>query len=265
MRCNTMFSISRRVCGVQLPLIVCSLLIFAIVGSFSFSGAQAGYVGSDLVWITMSDDQGRSGRAGIPNPFENLPPQANVPGHVREMITEKFAIQDGDEVLGYVDWLEAELVADPVASINFNLTAGSSDVTVTVSSATVAFSPLNNPAASAEAEVKLTDNGSSPATIETTGGNSGLFQAIFNGSSEYAELLGDSSVGGGDITFDEDTSGPIAGSVSSIQAQFAFELSAGDSASGSGVFTVVPEPTTAGLALCGCLLVTGSLRRRRRG
>jgi hypothetical protein len=56
---------------------------------------------------------------------------------------------------------------------------------------------------------------------------------------------------------------PIAGSVSSIQAKFAFMLSAGDSASGSGTFTVIPEPGTAVMLLCALAALAASRRRRR--
>lgn len=236
------------------------LLLLIAACCFPLAGAQADFVGSDLVMVTMSDTQGRSASAGIPNPYVNLPDQ--VPDHVEEMINERFAIQDGDDVLGWVDWLAADLDGDPVASIGFNVTAGGSNVTVGVSSATVAFSPLNNPPASAEAEVTLTDNGNDGAAIDVVGGETGLFKAIYNNSQEYVSLLGSSSVMGGEVDiFQEDANGPIAGSVSSIQAQFNFELSAGDSARGTGRFVVVPEPSTVVMLLGSCL-AWGSMRRR---
>ena len=244
-------------------LLVPSLLTVAVIGSASVGVAHAGYMGTDLVLVSMSDSQGRSASVGIANPFDNLPPQAQVPERVREMISERFELRDGNDFLGWVDSLSVELIGDPVASINFAVTAGGSDVTVTVSSATVTFSALNNPAASAEAEITLTDNGGAAATIDPISGNSGLFQAIYNGTQEYASLLGSSSIGGGAVTFSEDTSGPIAGSASSIQAQFAFQLSAGDSASGTGTFTVVPEPTSVGLLICAFVAFIGSHGRRR--
>jgi len=245
-------------------LLVFALLTIAFTCGVSVGVARAGYMGSDLVSVSMSDGQGRSASAGIVNPFDNLPPQAQVPERVQEMISERFELRDGPVVLGWVDTLGILLEGDPVASINFNVTAGGSDVTVTVSSATVSFSALNNPAASAEAEITLTDNGGAAATIDPISGNSGLFRAIYNGTQEYASLLGSSSIGGGGVTFSEDTSGPIAGSVSSIQAQFAFQLSAGDSASGTGTFTVVPEPTSAGLMICAFVALVASHIRCRR-
>jgi hypothetical protein len=244
-------------------VLVRALLTVAVIAGVSVGVAQAGYIGNDLALVTMSDSQGRTASAGIANPFANLPPQAQVPPFVREMISERFELRVGDDILGWIDSLGVELIGDPVASINFVVTAGGSDVTVTVSSATVTFPALNNPAASAEAEITLTDNGGTPATIDPLSGNNGLFRAIYNGTQEYASLLGSSSIGGGSVTFSEDTSGPIGGSVSSIRAEFAFELSAGDTASGTGTFTVVPEPTSVGLAICAFVALIASKRRRR--
>ena len=243
-------------------LIVRALLAFTFVCLFSLGVVNAGYIGSDLVVVTMTDGQGRSASQGIANPFANLPPQAQVPPFVQDMINERFQLSDGDTVLGWIDSLGVELIGDPVASINFNVTAAS-EVTVSVSSATVSFSALNNPPASAEAEVTLTDNnGNGAAMIETINGNAGLFRAIYNGSTQYAALLGDSSIGGGSVTFSEDTSGPIAGSVTSIAARFDFKLSAGDSASGSGRFVVVPEPSFAIFLLSSCATLAAARRRR---
>lgn len=239
-------------------------LAIALVVLLVPSAARAGFIGADLVVVTLTDDAGNSASKGIANPFANLPPQAKVPAFVREMLNERFALTNGDNTLGWIESLSADLVGDPVASISFSVTAGSSDVTVSVSSAMVTFSAINNPAASSEAEVTLTDNNANgAATIETVGGNGGLYRAIYNGSSQYSTHLGDSSISGGSVTFSDATSGPIAGNVSSIRSRFDFKLSAGDFASGTGTFTVIPEPATFGLLACCCVaLATANLRRR---
>lgn len=249
---NKLANSIRRKSLIRTRLFCSAFFAVIAIGFLGASDTYAGFMGSDLVVVTLTDGQGHSASHGIANPFEHLPDQAKVPQHVRDMINERFELKDGDVVLGWVDSLGYELDGDPVASINFATTANMSDVTVMVSSATVSFPALNNPAASADAKVTLTDNGGAAATIETTGTNTGLFKAIFNGSSEYASKLGNGSISGGSIMFSEPpTTGPIAGSVSSIQSQFAFKLSAGDSASGMGTFTVViPEPSTVGLLLC---------------
>lgn len=234
----------------------------AVVCGISLGVARAEFLSPDLVTITMTNGLGHSASKGISNPFDHLPDQANVADRVREMVSGRFELKHGNTVLGWVDSLGVDLDGDPVAGINFSVTAGGSDVTVTVTSATVAFAALANPAASAEAELTLSDLSGGGATISTLGGNNGLFKAIYNGTQEYASLLSTSSVGGGSVVFSQDTSGPIAGSVSSIQAQFAFKLTAGDSAQGSGTFTVVPEPSLVGLLLCGALALIASRNGR---
>lgn len=238
------------------------LVLGCLVLAIGAGVARAEFIGSNLVWVSMENSQGSSALVGLANPYDNEP---DGPSYIEDGVYQRQELRDGDELLGYVDELAVALDGDPEASINFSLTAGGSDVTVTVSSATVSFASLLNPPASAEAEVTLTDNGGSPATIETVGSNDGLFRAIYNSTQEYTWLLGDGSVGGGSVLFSEDESGPVAGSVSSIQAQFAFELSAGDTAMGSGRFTVVPEPATAALLLMGAATLLGARRRTMAG
>jgi hypothetical protein len=161
-------------------------------------------------------------------------------------------------VIGSIDEMTVELDGDPVASISFTATAGSSDTTFSLSSATVGFPTLTNPPASSDAELTLTDIGSDGVSVSVVSPNSGLFKSVYNGSSAFSELLGNISISGGSTTIMGDSSGTIAGPVSSIQAVWTFKLSANDQVSGAGTFEVViPEPSTlllASFAVCGLFL-----------
>jgi hypothetical protein len=175
------------------------------------------------------------------------------------MLAERFDLETDDgTVIGTIDEMTVELDGDPVASISFTATAGSADTTFSLSSATVGFPTLTNPAASADAELTLTDIGSDGVSVSVVSPpNSGLFKSVYNGSSAFAELLGNISISGGSTTVMGDSSGAIAGSVDSIQAVWTFKLSANDQVSGIGAFVVVPEPSTlllACFAACGLLL-----------
>jgi hypothetical protein len=174
------------------------------------------------------------------------------------MLEERFDLEaDDGTLIATVDELTVELIGDPVASISFTATAGSADTTFSLSSAVNAFPTLTNPPASSSAELTITDIGSDGVSVSVVSPNNGLFKALYNGSSVFTEQLGNTSISGGSTTVMEDLSSTIAGSVSSIQAVWTFELSANDQASGIGTFVVVPEPSTlllVSFAVCGLLL-----------
>lgn len=239
-----------------------ALLLVALSWAFAMN-AQAAFIG-DLVTVVASNEHG-SAMVHVPMPLSHLPPQANVPDHVREMLNERFDLKaEGGELIGSIESMTIELIGDPIASISFTATAGSSDTTFSLSSAVVSFSALTNPPALSEAELTLTDTGSDGASVSIVSSNSGLFKSIYNGSSAFSEQLGTTTISGGSTTISENKSEAIAGSVSSIQAVWEFKLSANDQASGIGTFEVViPEPSTLLLSLLGLSVVGISSRRNR--
>jgi hypothetical protein len=238
-------------------IVFTALILIAASGPFA-KAVRAAFIG-DLITVVATNEQG-SAEARVPMPLSHLPPQAKVPEHVRWMLAERFDLETEDgTVIGTIDDLTVELDGDPVASISFTATAGSSDTTFSLSSATVGFPALTNPPASADAELTLTDVGSDGVSVSVVSPpNSGLFKSVYNGSSAFSELLGNISISGGSTTIMGDSSGTIAGSVSSIQAVWTFKLSANDQVSGAGTFEVViPEPSTlllASFAVCGLFL-----------
>ena len=152
---------------------------------------------------------------------------------------------------------------DPLVSISFTATAGSSDTTFLISSALLTFPTLVDPQGHADASITLTDTRKDGATL--TGELSGdVFQGRYNAGTVFAGLLGDTSVAGGSATVSEAIDQIISESVSSIQCQFGFTLSAHDQVSGVGQFEVVPVPVP-GAALLGLLgMGTAGWRLRRR-
>jgi hypothetical protein len=246
---------SRRLFGV--PALV--LAGVSCVVGFVPQRAAAELIG-DLVTVHMSDGQ-RSANASFRLPPE-LPSQ--VPERVQWMLQQKFEMRtEQNEWLGTIDDLRVNVIGDPVVGISFDVTAGPSDVDVTISSATLAFPTLISPPASAEAEMTLFDNGGDPgASIGVADPNGGLFRAVYNDTLEYVELLGDTSISNGSVVSMFDENDPISGPVSRIRADWAFGLSAGDRATGSGTFTVVPEPASAVLFAVGIATALPGRRRR---
>lgn len=152
---------------------------------------------------------------------------------------------------------------EPYVNLRFAVEANATDTTFDISSAVVSFSPLSNPQAYASAGVTLTSDVDG-ATI--TGLFSGMnYQARYNGSTVYANLVAGFSIPG-DQTVVHGERKPasgyqtISGTVSSIQSEFNFTLSALDQASGTSRFEVIPEPATLSLLGLGGLAM---LRRRK--
>lgn len=176
----------------------------------------------------------------------------------------------GGAPVARIEGLSTTLHVDPVISVNFLLSAGSSDTTFTISSAVLSFDPISNAAGGSSAQVGLTDlNGNGVSLVGGQAGGSKSYRAEYNGpgagTQVFAELVDNLSSGAWGSDADSEvypTGGGmalIAGPVSSMQAQFAFTLTAGDRVSGTSVYVIVPEPT--GVA---ALIVLGLLAAGRR-
>jgi MYXO-CTERM domain-containing protein len=157
---------------------------------------------------------------------------------------------------------------DPRIAMGFALTAGERATTVAISSAILGFAAFSDPDGGATAGLTLTDNDGNGAMLTGLGfggGGGGAYIASYNTppGTVFAEFLpelevvppdGSASGGGGTGSV------TIFDTVTSMQAQFSFELSGGDSASGSSNYLIIPEP--ASVVLLG---LAGLLLRRRRG
>lgn len=166
---------------------------------------------------------------------------------------------------GSIDSLKLTVNGDPEVGIEFGFRAGSSATTFDILSDVVTFAPMVDPIAYASAGVTLTDRvPTAGATITGLFAGGKTHQVRYNGSSVYANLVSGFSIPSGTLTASEAM--PPTGSqiindtVTSIESEFYFKLSARDSASGTSTFEVTPEPATM------CLLGLGALsviRRKR--
>ncbi|MBU0616912.1 MAG: PEP-CTERM sorting domain-containing protein [Planctomycetes bacterium] len=156
------------------------------------------------------------------------------------------------------------IVGDPQIALGFAVSAGAADTTVTITSAVLSFDPLVNPDGAASAGVTLTEAGDNPpATLVGLAGDLGsAYAAYYNvpPGSVFAEFVTS-------LMTDTTTSGSgntggwvvISDTVSSMQAQYSFILSAGDLASGTSNFLIVPEPASLAMLALGAVAL---LRRR---
>ena len=167
---------------------------------------------------------------------------------------------------GAITSLKLTMDADPEVGIEFGVRASSLATTFSILSDVIVFDPMVNPEAYASAGVTMTDRpGVSGATITGLFPDGKTHQARYNGSSVFANLVSGFAITSGTMTKDEENGNEfsmitINDTLTSIESQFYFTLTARDSASGTSTFVVVPEPATMALLGLGAL----SLLRMKR-
>ena len=168
-----------------------------------------------------------------------------------------YLIGDG-KLLGAIEYLKLNVWEDPAVSLEFHVVAFASPINFTITAAKVSFPPIDNPVAYATAGVTLTDRNQNGASITGLFDGGKLYQAVYNDTSAYANLVS-SFTAGIRQTVTQSEGKPVVGTeiipatLNNILSSFSFALSAYDSASGTSYFEVVPEPATL------CLLGLGSL------
>ena len=181
-------------------------------------------------------------------------------------VSGPVAITSGGTTLGTIREMALQTDSEPYVNLHFAVEAAGIDTTFVVTSSTVTFSALANPQAYASAGITLTSDGNG-ATVTGSFAGGKTYQARYNGATVFDSLVSGFTIAGDQTVTGSDRNPPsgytgISGSVSSIQSEFNFTLSALDQASGTSRFEVVPEPAT--LALLAFGGATMLLRRRRR-
>jgi hypothetical protein len=175
---------------------------------------------------------------------------------------------DSDQAIGsaVIEGLTLKLNADPEVGIEFGVRSGSLATTFNIMSDVVTFPPLANSVGYASAGITLTDRAVLGAAITGLFDGGKVYQARYNGTSVFANLVSGFGITGGTLTTSEAKPGIgselITDTLLGIESEFSFTLSARDSASGTSTFVVTPIPEPATIAMLGFGAL--SLIRRRK-
>lgn len=228
------------------------------------SGASSALasISDPALTITASNSSGSGS-------FQVTADQLNFDNGMYTWTGANIAIEDGaGDTIALVQSISLAFQQDPVITLFFDVMAGSSDTNFAISSGLLSFPAIQDPNAAASVGLTLTDsdvNGSASLVGATGTGNGFAYLAQYNGlvpnGTTFAEAIDSLSVnvaaGSTSTSFNSGFS-VIPGTVSSMSAEIAFVLSANDSASGTSVYAVVPEPGSL------LLLVLGGVAAARR-
>ena len=200
-----------------------------------------------------------------------VPKVLDANGHMDWALSAPMSLGGANGLIATIDSFGLGFDGDPGVSNGFSVTAGVITTTFTLTSATVSFTAINNPAAYASAGITLTDTDSNGATLVGLQSGGKAYEAVYNGATPWADLVSgivaptdwtvvamERRPGGGRET--------IPALVSSIYSQFKFSVTANDQASGTSRFDVIqpiPEPGTVMLLGTGALMMLGAAIRRR--
>lgn len=236
--------------------LLCALLVLLLCG-ISTSRVEA-----TQVWISATASIG-----GVVNAswgqWEDLDPTTGMWTAPDDIVLHA----SNGAVIGTITDLTVTADEDPVASVTFGVLGGAVATNFTIASSLVSFAPLVNPIGSASASVTVTDqNGSGAASLSGLYAGPFSFQAQYNsGAGVFASLVAPVNVSAAHGSNTQSGSAPsavIPATLTNIQAIFSFTLSKGDLASGTGRFSVVPEPGSIGMLVVGSIGLLACCRRR---
>lgn len=236
-------------------------------GAAALLAIVAGTASADISTTIFSITAEAPGNAPMTWSAEINPNDIDVNGNYNWTLAQPVEMRNAqNELIFRLESASLGIIADPVVSLNFGVVAGQQNTVFTISSANLSFSPIATATGRATAGVSATDLNGDGVTF--TPWNGGAYASQYNAASSTFQNLINAPISTG-VAFGVVNSNenfplvgfaPIAGAVSDIQSAWRFSLSAGDLASGTSAFEVVPAPASA--ALLGLGIIAAGRRRR---
>ena len=189
-------------------------------------------------------------------------------------LSSPVVLKSGKTVVGTLEQLSYGSFGDPFLTLNFKIHADTT-ADFTFDTGVLTFDELVDPQAFATAAATLTSDPGG-ATLKGNFDDGKAFRATYNDGVVFADLIDPFSAGGNTSAAESDRLPPGTGfttindAVSSMRAQWSFNLTEGDDASGTSRFDIepfqaVPDANTLALAIAGAIpFMAGFMVRRRR-
>lgn len=184
-------------------------------------------------------------------------------------LSAPVALTSGSTILGYLNSLSCGMNADPFLTLNFAVQAVG-NANFFFDTGEMAFPVIPIPEAFATAAATITADGNGGTFTGLFAGGK-AYEATYNGGTVFADLDGTFGTLANTSTTETErlpggtgfTSIPVP--VSSMRAQWSFNLTDGDGASGTSRYEIqpVPDASTIVLAAFGAVPVLAGLRRRK--
>jgi hypothetical protein len=253
-----------------LTAVIAVALLTALTVSGAIAGTASATLSGPILNIQATTASGLTGSLQLDNPWG-----ATLTDSASWVLDHDVNIMSGDTVIAKLTAFQWSLdySADPAVVMFFGVQAGSSDTNITVTPATMSFSPITNGQAYASAGLTLTGDENGAAATGLFSGK--CYQFRYNntgsGGTVFTNLVGSFTTPINSTTTVSDRNPGfgrvvIPGSVGEIESEYHFTLSANDLASGTSRFDIIPVPEPSGLlALCSGLagLMGFAVRRRR--
>jgi hypothetical protein len=177
---------------------------------------------------------------------------------------------DGDPAyeIGAIEQMWIDIDQDPALSVNFVCRGGAATTTFSFSNYLDVL--LYNAQAQATASVTATDRNGNGATLVGLFPGAKVYEARYNADVNFAYLV-DGGVAPVNLSYsdNEDTGigyTPLNTTLTRMEAEYQFTISARDGASGTSNYVTVgtiPEPSSLLVLAAGMIPVLGAIRRRR--
>ncbi len=248
----------------NLSPVVLASLVLVLACAAAPAMASPGDSGSypNVILSVTVESQGLSARFEVPVVELHI----DSPTKAHWNLHDPVVLSADSTPLASLTELSIKFDVDPQVTLAFAVTAGATDTRFTFAAGTLSFPGILNPTGTATAAMTLTDGNGNGAYTQGQWMKPGpVSYRAGTDIGHFVYLLDNMTAGpNNSATVSGFFAGSKTGLVSSMDAKFDFVLSAGDMASGTSSFTLVPEPASLLSLAAGVTAFGGLMFRRQR-